>query len=75
MDYMEMFSEYWKERFKYFKASRLIEAEQWLSTFIDSDLFEDSMLSDEALAMYELVRDECVHRVAKISDNPFVRDV
>lgn len=75
MDYKEMFSQYWEERFRYFKASRLIEAEQWLSVFIDSDLFEDSMLSDEALVMYELVRDECVKRVAKIVDNPFVSSV
>lgn len=72
MDYMKAFREYWQERFSHSKASHLVKVEQWLSDFIDSDLFEDSILSDEALAMYELVRDECVKRVAKISDNLFV---
>lgn len=71
MNYMNVFRQYWKERFSLSKTSHLVKAEQWLSDFIDSDFCGDWLLSDEAFVLYELVRDECVKRVAMISDDLF----
>lgn len=68
MAFMDNFREHYKERFRCSSASALVEQEQLLSDFIDNDDFMSIWLMDEAIVMYELIRDECVYRVAKIAD-------
>ena len=67
MNYNEHFEKHYRSWLEDMSASRLIEYEQNLSRFIDSDLFSDSPLSDETIVLYELIRDECVKRVAIMS--------
>lgn len=61
------FEKHYQEWFRGFNAKRLVECEQNLSNFIDSDLFCDFILSDEVILLYDLIRDECVRRVAIMS--------
>ena len=63
---MEQFEKHWEEQLRHYKAKSLVEYEQNLSKFIDSDLFSDCILSDEVVLLYELIRNECVRRVAMI---------
>ena len=67
MDYMDSFREYYKERFRSSSASALVEQERLLSELIDNDDFISVWLMDEIIVLYELVRDECVCRVALIA--------
>ena len=69
MKYDECFKEHYKEWFKGCSAKRLVDFERNLSNLIDSDLIEDCVLVDEILALYDMVRDECVYRVAKIVED------
>ena len=47
------------------KANSYIAAqEEILSKLIDSDLFSDFVLADEVIILYDLIRDECVKRLA-----------
>ena len=69
MKFQEQFKEDYKQWFKEMSAKHLIKYEQNLSQYIDSDLFEDSLLADEVLILYELVRDECVYRVSKLAES------
>lgn len=68
MKFQEQFKEDYKQWFKEMSAKQLVKYEQNLSQYIDSDLFEDSLLADEVLVLYDLVRDECVYRVSKMAD-------
>lgn len=63
MNYMDIFKEHYKEYFRSMSASRLVEQEERLSRLLDDDEFSHVLLIDEAIAMYELIRDECVCRV------------
>lgn len=63
MDYMDIFKEHYKEYFRGISSSRLVEQEERLSKLLDDDEFSHVLLIDEAIAMYELIRDECVCRV------------
>lgn len=72
--YNRMFAEYWEKRYTDYSLSHLVQDEQWLSRFIDSDAFTESPLSDEVLEMFDLVRNECVRRVAMMSDCSFDYD-
>lgn len=70
MKYDEHFKEHYTKRLKGCSAKRLVDFEQNLTDLIDSDLIENCLLCDEILVLYNLVRDECVYRVAKISEEP-----
>lgn len=67
MKYMKDFKEHYQEWLRGFSAKRLVECEENLSSFIDSDLFSSFILSDEVILLYDMVRDECVRRVAIMS--------
>lgn len=69
MGYMDSFRDYYTERFSGSSASTLVEQEDLLSKFIDNDDFISLWLMDEAIAMYEIVRDECVKRVAILASS------
>lgn len=62
MSYLEQFEEHYKDWFEGMHIKRLVECEQNLSAFIDSDLYQHFVLGDEVEILYRLVRDECVHR-------------
>lgn len=64
MNLRKEFSEYYKEWFSRWNASSLVEQEQVLSDLIDSELFMDFILNDEVILLYDLIRDECVRRLA-----------
>lgn len=59
-----MFREYYEHYFSDWKVSSLVKQEDILSHLIDSDLFCDFVLADEVILLYDLVRDECVRRLA-----------
>lgn len=65
----DVFSEYWKERFKHFSLSNLVFYEDSISKFIDSGFCEDFLLVDEIIVLYELIRDECVHRCERMAES------
>ncbi len=67
MAYNKQFKEHYQEWFRGFSAKRLVECEENLSSFIDSDLFSNFILSDEVILLYDMVRDECVRRVSIMS--------
>lgn len=69
MKYMEQFKEHYKEWFRGCSAKRLVDFEKNLCNVIDSDLIENFVLCDEVIALYEIVRDECVYRVAKMVED------
>ena len=64
MNLREEFTKYYKDWFSSWNASNLIKQEQLLSDLIDSDLFMDFILCDEVVLLYDLIRDECVRRLA-----------
>ena len=63
-DYIDYMKTFYKDYFSGCSASELIRNEDQLSKLIDDDSFSYTLLIDEALMLYELVRDECVRRVA-----------
>jgi len=68
MEYRKLLIEHFEERFASMSPKQLVKTEDWLSKFIDSDLFEGSLFADEATYLYESVRDECVKRVSLIAE-------
>lgn len=68
LDFSKQFEEYYRNWFSQCKASQLVKYEQNLSRFIDSDLYCDFVLCDEVNVLFELIRDECVYRVANMSE-------
>lgn len=68
MEYRKLLIKHFEERFASMSPKQLIKTEDWLSKFIDSELFDDSLFADEATYLYEAVRDECVKRVALIAE-------
>ena len=68
MKFQEQFKEDYKQWFKEVSAKQLIKYEQNLSQYIDTDLFDNSLLADEVLILYDLIRDECVYRVSKFAE-------
>lgn len=63
-EFDRVFKEYHKNYFNHWKVSSLVEQENILSQLIDSDLFSDFVLADEVIMLYDLIRDECVRRLA-----------
>ena len=63
-DYIDYMKTFYKDYFSGCSASELVRNEDQLSRLIDDDSFSYTLLIDEALMLYELVRDECVRRVA-----------
>ena len=63
--YDKSFEIYFREWLKDFRSHELVEHEQILCKMIDSDLVADSLLMDEVMILFNLIRDECVKRVAK----------
>lgn len=59
-----VFREYYEDYFRDCKVSSLVKQEDILSRLIDSDLFDDFVLADEVILLYDLIRDECVRRLA-----------
>lgn len=55
---------YYREWFKGFSAKDLVKHEQILSNLIDIDIVFDSLVIDDVVKMHELIRDECVRRLA-----------
>lgn len=68
MMYFDSFREYYKRLLSTVKLSTLAQQEEILSRMIDDDTVADSYLIDEVVLLYDLVRDECVRRIAKIAD-------
>lgn len=68
MEYRKLLVEHFEKVFASMSPKQLVKTEAWLSKFIDSDLFEDSLFADEATYLYESVRDECVKRVSLIAE-------
>ena len=66
MKYMEHFEKHYRDWIKGFDNSSLVQYERNLSSFIDCELFEDFLMSDELLMLYEIIRDECVNRVSNM---------
>lgn len=65
--YDDNFKRKYVDWLKGFDNNNLVTTEQDLSDFIDSEFFDGFLLADEVLVLYELVRDECVRRVAKMN--------
>ena len=63
--YREFFENYHKDWFSYWDSENLIEQAKVLAKMIDSDLVADSLLIDEVMILFNLIRDECVKRIAK----------
>ncbi len=42
----------------------MVEQEAVLSQLIDSDLFQNFILADEVIMLYDMICDECVKRLA-----------
>ncbi len=68
MKYEQHFKEHYEEWLKGFSVKSLVKHEQILSELIDGKLALDSLLCDEILMLYELVRNECVARVYKLAE-------
>lgn len=60
----EITEKYYREWFKGFSAVDLVKHEQILSDLVDNDAVYDSLVIDDVVKMLELIRDECVRRVA-----------
>lgn len=69
MGYMDSFREHYKDVFGGMSASGLVIHEERLSRLLDNDEFSHVILIDEAIALYEIVRDECVKRVAILASS------
>lgn len=67
MKYYDTFSTEWQAHFSHCKLSRLVEYEDIISRFIDSDFYPEFPLSDEVMELYRLVQNECVRRCATMS--------
>ena len=63
-EFSKVFKEYHSYYFSNWKVASLVEQEEILSKLIDSDLFSDFVLADEVIILYDLIRDECVKRLA-----------
>ena len=68
MQFLEQFKEDYKQWFRDMSSKQLVAYEQNISCYIDSDLYENSILADEFEILYELIRDECVYRVSKYAE-------
>ncbi len=60
------FIDYHKRVFSNWNTSTLVEQEKLLGKIIDSDMAEDFVLIDEVIELYDMVRDECVKRLAHV---------
>lgn len=67
MDYLEQLKKFYQDYFSTCAFSELVRREDQLSRLIDDDSFSYTLLIDEALLLYELVRDECVRRIALLA--------
>lgn len=68
-EFRTIFEEYHRELFSHWQTSSLVEQEVLLSRIIHSDLFESFVLIDEVILLYDLVRDECVRRLAILAQS------
>lgn len=59
----EILEKYYRELFRNFTVHDLVKHEQILSDLIDDERVYDSLVIDDVMKMYELIRDECVRRV------------
>lgn len=67
-DRLDALKELYSKYFRSVSAGTLVQCETELSRLIDDDSFCECILLDDVIVLYELVRDECVCRVAKIAD-------
>ena len=65
MEYTNIFNSYWQDRFSHSSLDNLVEQERLLSKLIDDDSFSGFLMMDEIMSLYELVRDECISRLAR----------
>jgi hypothetical protein len=68
MEFTKQFKKDYQQWFREMSSKQLIAYEQNLSLYIDSELYENSILADEVEILYELIRDECVYRVLKFAE-------
>lgn len=68
MKFQEQFKIDYEQWFREMRAKQLVKYIHNLEQYIDSDLFEDSLLADEVILLYDLARDECVYRVSKMAE-------
>lgn len=66
-DYVEAMKNFYKDYFSRCSALELVRNEDQLSRLIDDDAFSYTLMIDDVLMLYELVRDECVRRVALLA--------
>ena len=65
-EYRRNFVDYHKKIFSNWKTTTLIEQEKLLGQIIDSDMAEDFVLIDEVIQLHDMVRDECMKRLAHV---------
>lgn len=68
MKFQEQFKLDYEQWFREMSAKQLVKYIRNIEQYIDSDLFEDSLLADEMLILYDLSREECIHRVSKMAE-------
>ncbi len=66
MKYEEHFKKNYADLIQGFDNDSLVTSERDLRCFIDSEFYQDFLLAKELHVLYELIRDECVRRVAKM---------
>lgn len=66
MKYEEHFKKNYVGLVQGFDNNSLVRSEQDLRDFIDSEFYRDFVLAKEVHVLHELIRDECVRRVANL---------
>lgn len=64
--YYDSFKAYYREWLSGMDSSNIVDYERNLSALIDSDLFDDCILSDEISMLYDIIQDECVCRFSRM---------
>ncbi|WP_143469180.1 hypothetical protein [Lachnoclostridium sp. An14] len=67
MGYLESFEEHYRRFFSALSLCELVQFYHGLSKILDDDICS-SVLTDEVLLLYDLIRDECVRRVSRMAD-------
>lgn len=69
-DFLELYKIHYREFFSRMSDGCLIRQEELVSRLIDADFSSELIQLDEILALYEIIRDECVRRVSFMAHSP-----